>query len=76
MSRPELAHPSSVHALYGSALLNYFAQISPHLAQWQTLHTPQVSQLPVPHKVWIIDCNCGTFLTNRAMKVLALCNVY
>ena len=25
---------------------------------------------PIPHKVWILDCKgCGTFLTNRGMKV-------
>ncbi|KAI0674756.1 hypothetical protein C8Q78DRAFT_1008761 [Trametes maxima] len=25
---------------------------------------------PIPHKVWILDCkSCGTFLTNRGMKV-------
>ena len=25
---------------------------------------------PVAHKVWLIDCRtCGTFLTNRGMKV-------
>ena len=31
-------------------------------------HPPVVPE-PALHKVWIIDCkNCGTFLTNRAMK--------
>lgn len=28
---------------------------------------------PIAHKVWILDCkSCGTFLTNRAMKVFPL----
>lgn len=32
---------------------------------------------PVAHKVWILDCkSCGTFLTNRGMKVTrSLCSI-
>ncbi|KAJ7076385.1 hypothetical protein B0H15DRAFT_864366 [Mycena belliarum] len=45
---------------------------------WQThpfpAH-PSPYALPPPpgaHKVWILDCKCGTFLTNRGMKAVLL----
>lgn len=42
-------------------------------AGWLPLH-PTTERVPPPppvlHKVWILDCqSCGTFLTNRGMKV-------
>ena len=34
--------------------------------------SPEVDPLQL-HKVWIVDCkSCGTFLTNRGMKVIPL----
>ncbi|KAJ7497405.1 ubiquitin-related domain-containing protein [Mycena latifolia] len=43
---------------------------------WQTHLVPAHANLyaplpppPVAHKVFILDCKCGTFLTNRGMKV-------
>lgn len=39
-------------------------------------HPPRMTRLPPPilHKVWILDCqSCGTFLTNRGMKVSVKC---
>ena len=45
-------------------------------------HAPTMERMPPPppilHKVWILDCqSCGTFLTNRGMKVsLARCYVF
>lgn len=39
-------------------------------------HHPTMTRVPPPpilHKVWILDCqSCGTFLTNRGMKVSIL----
>lgn len=47
------------------------------LAHWQNnprhFHPPPAVPVPVPHKVWILDCrSCGTFLTNRGMKAVLL----
>lgn len=40
----------------------------PRVIQVQPFVAPPPS--PLPHKVWILDCKaCGTFLTNRGMKV-------
>ncbi len=43
---------------------------------WQNIHHTYtgnpypVVQPPAAHKVWILDCrSCGTFITNRGMKV-------
>ncbi|PSR73914.1 hypothetical protein PHLCEN_2v10272 [Hermanssonia centrifuga] len=49
---------------------------SPPLAGWLP-HPPHLTRIaplipppPLIHKVWILDCqSCGTFLTNRGMKV-------
>ncbi len=35
-------------------------------------YTPSPPPPPIAHKVWILDCkSCGSFLTNRGMKVRA-----
>jgi hypothetical protein len=53
------------HALYDNSHNPSF--IPPMLAY---LHWQYPPPLPIPHKVWIIDCkSCATFITNRAMKV-------
>jgi hypothetical protein len=82
---PLVSHPSSAQAQNAPlgpppTVFSYFSVPSQGSAgSWQT-HVSMVQHNSYPpqsvppsqpvHKVWILDCkSCGTFLTNRGMKV-------
>jgi len=51
--------------------LSFMRHAHPTSHPSHTIYVPP-QQLPAPqsHKVWILDCkSCGTFFTNRGMKV-------